>query len=78
MAWESLPIRKSGLEITSKKEGRNLPNSETEDICGFSLMPSYSAKQLRGIHRREIKKFRKETHQKFSELTQSHSEVQDQ
>ena len=39
-AWE-LPV----------KEGRRLPNSVTEDIGGFSLMPHYSAKQLRKIKR---------------------------
>ncbi|SHO44270.1 hypothetical protein NSIN_20285 [Nitrosotalea sinensis] len=33
------------------KEGKNLPNSVTEDIGGFSLCPSYSAKQQRRIHR---------------------------
>ena len=52
-AWEPLPIRKSGLEITSKKEGKILANSVTEDIGGFSLMPNYSVKQLRTIKRRE-------------------------
>ncbi len=31
------------------KEGKNLPNSVTEDIGGFSLMPRYSVKQLRRI-----------------------------
>jgi len=43
------------------KEGKNLPNSVTEDIGGFSLMPNYSAKQLRGIHRRDITRFKKRT-----------------
>ena len=38
------------------KEGRELPNSVTEDVGGFSLMPIYSAKQLRSIHRLGIKK----------------------
>jgi len=55
LAWESLPIRKSGFEITSKKEGKTLPNSVTEDIGGFSLMPKYSAKQLRRISRRKMR-----------------------
>jgi len=55
LAWDSLPIRKSGFKITSRKEGKNLPNSITEDIGGFSLMPEYSAKQLRGINRRKMR-----------------------
>ena len=53
LAWEPLPIKQSGFEQTSKKEGKTLPNSVTEDIGGFSLMPNYSVKQLRTIQRRE-------------------------
>ena len=34
------------------KEGLTLPNSVTEDIGGFSLAPSYSAKELRRINNR--------------------------
>ena len=37
---------------TLVKEGRTLPNSVTEDIGGFSLAPSYSAKELRRINKR--------------------------
>jgi len=37
------------------KEGKNLPNSETEDVGGFSLHPTYSAKQLRRIQRLRIR-----------------------
>lgn len=33
------------------KEGKNLPNSETEDVSGFSLCPAYSDKELRRIER---------------------------
>jgi hypothetical protein len=33
------------------KEGKNLPNSETEDVGGFSLCPAYSVKELRNIER---------------------------
>ena len=40
------------------KEGKNLPNSVTEDIGGFSLMPRYSARQMRAIHRRVVNKRR--------------------
>ena len=53
LAWEPFPIKQSGFEQTSRKEGKTLPNSVTEDIDGFSLMPSYSVKQLRSIKRRE-------------------------
>lgn len=52
LAWEPLPIKKSGSEFTSRKEGKTLPNSVTEDVGGFSLMPTYSKKQLRGMNRR--------------------------
>lgn len=37
------------------KEGTNLPNSVTEDVGGFSLCPTYSAKQLRRIERLRIR-----------------------
>ena len=38
------------------KEGQKLSNSVTEDVGGFSLMPSYSYKQLRRITRNLLKK----------------------
>ena len=37
------------------KEGKNLSNSVTEDVFGFSLMPEYSLRQLRAIRRIQIK-----------------------
>jgi hypothetical protein len=40
------------------EEGKNLPNSETEDVGGFSLCPSYSNEQLRRIERLRIKESR--------------------
>jgi len=43
---------------TLVKEGRNLPNSLTEDIGGFSLMPRYSVEQLRRIDRKQKHKNR--------------------
>jgi len=43
------------------KEGKNLPNSVTEDIGGFSLMPKYTVKQLRGMHRRDVTRSKKRT-----------------
>jgi hypothetical protein len=54
-AWELLPNKKSGsMVLAGRKEGQNLANSVTEDIGGFSLRPSYSAKQLRSIKRRAM------------------------
>jgi len=38
------------------KEGRNLPNSVTENIGGFSLAPTYSPKKLNTIRRRKLNK----------------------
>lgn len=38
---------------TLVKDGLTLPNSVTEDVGGFSLMPTYSAKQLRRIDRKQ-------------------------
>ena len=52
--WEPNP-EKIQVGRTPVKEGKSLPNSETEDIGGFSLAPSYSAKQLRRIDRIRIK-----------------------
>jgi len=46
---------------TLVKEGQNLPNSITEDIGGFSLAPSYSAKELRRINKRLKYKNRQST-----------------
>ena len=48
-AWELLPNKESGSKVTGRKEGQNLANSVTEDIGGFSLIPSYSARQLRTL-----------------------------
>ena len=52
-AWQSPASRKSGRKITGRKEGFHLPNSVTEDVGGFSLMPAYSDKQQRSIHKRK-------------------------
>ena len=54
MTWKPLSRKESGGKIAGKKEGFHLPNSVTEDVAGFSLMPQYSAKQLRriGKHKR--------------------------
>lgn len=41
------------------KEGTNLPNSVTEDVGGFSLCPTYSAKQIRRIKRLRIEETKK-------------------
>ena len=53
LAWESLPRKESGSKIAGKKEGFHLANSVTEDVGGFSLMPAYSDKQQRSIHKRK-------------------------
>jgi len=50
LAWEPDPVNIPDSRYPVK-EGKNLPNSITEDVGGFSLCPSYSAKQLRTIHR---------------------------
>ena len=46
--WQPEPVEIPSWK-TMVKEGNNLPNSITEDIVGFSLMPRYSVKQLRRI-----------------------------
>ena len=54
-AWELLPNKKSGSKVLAgKREGKNLANSVTEDVGGFSLRPSYSARQLRSMKRRAM------------------------
>ena len=55
LVWELSPSRKSGRKIAGKNEGFHLPNSVTEDVGGFSLMPHYSAKQLRRIGKKQRK-----------------------
>lgn len=50
MVWQPEP-ENNPVGIQLVKEGKNLPNSVTEDISGFSLCPSYSVKQQRRIHR---------------------------
>lgn len=48
--WQPTPA-KNPVGRIPVKEGRNLPNSETEDVGGFSLCPAYSDKELRRIER---------------------------
>jgi len=50
--WQPEPVEIPARKMLVK-EGENLPNSVTEDIGGFSLMPYYSAKQLRRIDRKQ-------------------------
>lgn len=52
--WQLTPA-KNPVGRIPVKEGRNLPNSETEDVGGFSLCPAYSTKQLRRIERLSIR-----------------------
>ena len=51
MAQELSPDRKSGRKIAGKKEGFHLPGSVEEDVKSQSLMPEYSAQQLRAMSR---------------------------
>ena len=55
LAWEPSPSRKSGRKVAGKNKGFHLPNSVTEDVGGFSLMPYYSGKQLRRIGKKQRK-----------------------
>ncbi len=50
--WQPEPVE-IPVGKTLVKEGKNLANSVTEDIGGFSLMPTYSAKQLRRMDRKQ-------------------------
>jgi len=59
LAWEPNPEKKPVVRYPVK-EGRNLPNSETEDVGGFSLCPTYSEKELRRINRIRIGKAERE------------------
>jgi hypothetical protein len=55
LAWEPSPSRKPGRKVAGRNEGFHLPNSVTEDVGGFSLMPYYSDKQLRRIGKKQRK-----------------------
>ena len=55
LVWELSPIKQSGGSGAGKNEGFHLPNSVTEDVGGFSLMPYYSGKQLRRIGKKQRK-----------------------
>ena len=52
--WQPEPIKTLVSEIPMK-EGKNLPNSVTEDVVGVGLMPKYSSKQLRKINKSQRK-----------------------
>ena len=53
-AWQLPANKDSGSKIAGKREGKRLANSVTEDVGGFSLRPSYSARQLRSMKRRAM------------------------
>jgi hypothetical protein len=55
LTWKPLSSKQSGGKIAGKKEGFHLPNSVTEDVGGFSLMPHYSVKQLRRIGKQQAR-----------------------
>ena len=52
--WQPTPT-KTLVRKFPAKEGKNLPNSVTEDVVGMSLMPHYSTKQLSKIGRKQRK-----------------------
>jgi hypothetical protein len=54
--WEPYPQKIQVGRFLVKLDGKNLPNSVTEDIGGFSLCPKYSAKQRRRINRIQMRK----------------------
>lgn len=53
LAWEHPYPVKNQIGGYLVEEGDDLPSSLTEDIRGFSLCPTYTLRQLRGIQRRE-------------------------
>jgi len=52
--WQPEPTKILETEIPVQ-EGKNLPNSITEDVIGIGLMPKYSRKQLRKINKAQRK-----------------------
>jgi hypothetical protein len=52
--WQPEPTKTLEIEIPVQ-EGKNLPNSVTEDVVGIGLMPKYSRKQLRKINKKQSK-----------------------
>ena len=52
--WQPKPNKSLVGEIPVQ-EGKTLPNSVTEDVMGMSLMPEYSARQLRKINKKQQK-----------------------
>jgi hypothetical protein len=52
--WQPEPTKTLVSEIPMK-EGKNLPNSVTEDVIGIGLMPKYSNKQLRKLNKAQRK-----------------------
>jgi hypothetical protein len=58
MEWEPYPRQLQVGSYLAKIDGKKLPNSVTEDVRGFFLCPSYSAKQLRSMNRLRQRKQR--------------------
>jgi hypothetical protein len=54
--WEPSPQKIQVGRSLVELDGKNLSNSVTEDIGGFSLCPKYSAKQQRRINRLQRRK----------------------
>lgn len=68
LVWQPKP-EENPVGIQLVKEGKNLPNSVTEDISGFSLCPSYSAKQQRRIHRISVNESERKNGRNFRNKT---------
>jgi hypothetical protein len=56
LVWESSPEKIQVGKYQVKVNDKNIPNSVTEDIRGFSLHPNYSIKQQQRINRLRIRK----------------------
>ena len=61
--WEPSPTKIQEQEDLVK-DGKNLPNSITEDVHGFSLRPWYSKKQIRKIY--QLNRNRRKISQKIN------------
>lgn len=58
------------------EEGRNLPNSISEDIGSFSLHPSYSRRQLRRVNRLKMRHSKKESRQNLQKIIHMEKRLQ--
>jgi len=63
-------LEKNSVVEIPYKEGKNLPNSISEDIGSFSLHPSYSRRQLRRMNRLKMKYSKKESRRNVPKILQ--------